>query len=60
MKPDAQQSTTICKGIRGNEKHHNAEKEWLKDLRVEQEDEQLQNIVATENMIRQQCKKTPN
>ena len=59
MKPDAQLSTAFWKDIWGNEKHHNTNAEWLNDLR-EQQGEQQENIVITENLIRQQCKKIPN
>ena len=59
VKPDAQQSTAFWKDIWGNEKHHNTNAEWLNDLREEQQGEQQENIVITENLIRQQCKKIP-
>ena len=60
VKPDAQQSTAFWKDIWGNEKHHNTNAEWLNDLREKQQGEQQENIVITENLIRQQCKKIPN
>ena len=60
VKPDAKQSTAVWKDIWGNEKLHNTNAEWLNDLREEQQGEQQENIVITENLIRQQCKKLPN
>ena len=60
VKPDAQQSTAFWKDIWGNEEHHNTNAEWLNDLREEQQGEQQENIVITENLVRQQCKKIPN
>ena len=60
MKPDAQQSTEFRKDTWGNDKHNNADAEWLKDLRVEQESEQQEKIEFTENLIKQQCKMIPN
>ena len=60
VKPDAQQSTAFWKDIWGNEKHHNTNAEWLDDLREEQQGEQQENIVITENLIRQRSKMIPN
>ena len=52
--------TAFWRDIWGNEKYHNKSAEWLKDLRVEKDSVQQENVVITKSLIKAQCRKIPN
>ena len=58
--PDAEDSKRFWNGIWGEEKLHNTEADWLKEIRQETDTNTQDNFCITRAMVNRQCRKIPN
>ena len=59
-KPNAEESKQFWSNIWDNEKEHERNAEWLRELRAEKDNMKLSDINITTEMIKEQVKKIPS
>ena len=58
--PDAEESKKFWSEIWSIEKEHNRQAEWLRDLKREKSNINMEDMEITEEMVKKQCRELPN
>ena len=58
--PGTEKSRKLWSEIWGIRKEHNRQAEWLNELKLQQNNVRMEEVVITTEMVKSQCRKIPN